>query len=317
MLCSKPGVTGIVWRQTWNQVEPNQGVYKFDSFEAVLSALAASSNPSCRVWIFVEFKSFANSPIKNPCPKYLQAHHSAANVLGGGAATCFMWEPVVYNAYIAMMKSAAAHFDANPHVEGIILEESSLSFNNAASQDVADGGTYTAAAWRIALIDLVDGAAAAFSHSRVVAFLNFMHGDQSAMDDVSAAISAVPHNQACFSGPDLLPDNTTLYGDAHSAYELLARHTGCRSNSAQNDSYAVPNFGLESIFHFAVSGNFGDFKEHAPRTSGVCVNSYLFWNHTEVLSSTGLDWHDALPVIAAHPYGPDWYGQCAHGGVAP
>jgi hypothetical protein len=151
----------------------------------------------------------------------------------------------------------------------------------------------------------------------VIAFLNFIHLGQAYLDDVSAAISAVPNNQACFSGPDLLPDNTSLTDGPHSVYELLSRHTGCRSNSAQNDSYDVTNFGLASIFHFAVSGTFGDFNEVAPRTSGVCVNSYLFWNHTEAVSSTGLDWHDALPVIAAHPYGTGWYGQCANGGTAP
>ena len=316
MLCNKPGVTGVVWRRTWNEVEPSAGVYDFSSYDRVLSTLSTSS-PRCQLWLFIEFKSFASSPIKNPCPGYLQAQYSAPNSSGNGASTCFMWDPVVYNAYLAMLQAAAAHFDGNPHVEGIIFQESALSLTGATSQDVADGGTYTAEAWRDALIELIRGGAAAFSHSRVVSFLNFIRGGQAYLDDVSAAISAVPDNQACFSGPDLLPDNTTLYDGLHTAYEQLTRHTGCRSNSAQNDSYAVTSFGLSSIFHFAVSGTFGDFDELAPRTSGVCVNSYLFWNHTEATSSTGLDWQDALPVIAAHPYGAGWYGQCANGGTAP
>ena len=317
MLCSKPGVTGVVWRQTWREVETSPGVYDFSSFDSVLSALSTSPNPSCQLWIFVEFKSFASSPIKNPCPVYLQAQYSAPNTTGNGASTCFMWDPVVYNAYLAMLRAAGAHFDANPRVEGIIFQESALSLSGTTSQDVADGGTYTAEAWRDALIKLVQGGAAAFPHSRVISFLNFIRGGQAYLDDVSAAISAVPENQACFSGPDLLPDNDSLYNTLHSAYEQLTRHTGCRSNSAQNDSYAVTNFGLSSIFQFAVRGTFGDFDELAPRASGVCVNSYLFWNHTEATSATGLDWHDALPVIAAHPYGSGWYGQCENGGVAP
>ena len=29
------------------------------------------------------------------------------------------------------------------------------------------------------------------------------------------------------------------------------------------------------------------------------------------------NWTDALPVIAANPYGPGWYGQCAGGGSPP
>jgi hypothetical protein len=66
-----------------------------------------------------------------------------------------------------------------------------------------------------------------------------------------------------------------------------------------------------------VSGTFGDFDAAAPRSSGLCVNSYLFWNHTVIRSSTGLDWTSALPVIAAYPYGKSWYEQCANGGGPP
>src|SRR5580765_8777615 len=81
-LCEQPGVSGVVWRQTWSQVEPAPGSYDFSSFDNVLGAIAASRNPSCQLWLLVEFKSFVNSPIKNPCPAYLQARHSAPNSLG-------------------------------------------------------------------------------------------------------------------------------------------------------------------------------------------------------------------------------------------
>jgi hypothetical protein len=47
------------------------------------------------------------------------------------------------------------------------------------------------------------------------------------------------------------------------------------------------------------------------------VNSYLFWNHRVTSSATGLDWTDALPVIAANPYGVGWLDQCAGGGDVP
>jgi hypothetical protein len=317
MLCEQVGVSGVVWRRTWNQVEPRAGVYDFSSFDAVLQAIAASRNPTCQLWIFVEFKSFMNSHVKNPCPLYLQAQHSALNAAGNGAATCFMWEPRVTQAYVAMMHAAAARYDNNPRVEGIILQESALGFNGVYSQDVADGGTYTAERWRDALVELVGQCGAAFAQSRCMAFLNFIRGGQAYLYDVSAAIQAVPDNRACLSGPDLLPDNKSLYDRESSVYEVLIRHEGCRSNSAQNDSFAVSGCGLACIFQFAVSGTFGDFAEASPRTSGVCVNSYLFWNHRVMRSSTGLDWTDALPVIAAYPYGPGWHDQCVGGGGTP
>jgi hypothetical protein len=311
------GVSGVVWRQTWNQVEPTAGVYDFGSFDQVLAAIAASNNPRCQLWLFIEFKSFSNSPVKNPCPAYLQAQHSALNSLGNGAATCFMWEPTVTNAYVAMMKAAAARYDNNPRVEGLIIQESSLSLNGSYSQDVADGGTYTPTAWRDALITIIDQCAAAFAGSRCVPFLNFLRGGQPYLYDISAAISAIPNNQVCISGPDLLPDNTSLYSGTNAVYQVITRHTGCRSNSAQNDSYQVPGCALECIFHFAVNGTFGAFPASAPLTGGLCVNSYIFWNDTDPTGAEGLGWKNALPVIASHPYGPNWLSQCVGAGGVP
>jgi hypothetical protein len=139
-LCEQVGVSGVVWHQTWSQVEPASGIYDFRSFDAALAAIAASRNPHCQLWLFVEFKSFNNSPVRNPCPAYLQARHSGLNAFGKGAATCFMWQFSVVNAYSAMMKAAAAHFDRNPRIEGFIIQESSLGFNGKYAQDAGNGG---------------------------------------------------------------------------------------------------------------------------------------------------------------------------------
>jgi hypothetical protein len=291
-------------------------VYDFGAYDAALRTIANSHNPQCQLWIFIEFKSFNNSTYRNPCPAYLQAQHSALND-GGKAYTCFIWEPLVANAYIKMMRAAAARYDGNPRVEGFIIQESALSLTGAHSQDVADGGTYTAEAWRDALINIVGQCGSAFTQSRCVAFLNFIRGGQAYLNDVSRALSAIPNNRGCMSGPDLLPDEKQLYATRNSAYEVLARHQGCRSNSAQNASFNVPNFSLDDIFHFAVRRAAGDFDETYPRGSGVCVNSYLFWNHRVSVSRTGQNWLDALSVIAAYPYGPLWLDECAGGGGPP
>ena len=316
MLCEQAGVSGVVYRRTWRQVEPAPGTYDFSSFDAVLAAIADSHNPECQAWLLVEYKSFPSSPQLNPCPTYLQAR-SAPNSAGGGAATCFMWEPALREAYLAMLRAAALRYDANPRFEGLVLQESALGFSGAYSQDVRDGGTYTAEAWRDALIAFIDGCGTAFRTSRCMAFANFLRNGQGFLYEVSAAISAVSDGRGCLSGPDLLPDEVPLYETNASAYEVLSRHRGCRANSAQNDSFAVPGCDLDCIFGFAVGGTFGDFAQDAPRSSGVCVNSYIFWNHRLGRSTTGLNWLDALSVIAAHPYGRDWLERCSGGGDAP
>ena len=317
MLCEQPGVRGVVWRVTWGEVEATPGVYDFAKFDTVLAAIGGSQNPNCQLWLFVEYKSFSSSPIKNPCPPYLQAQYSALNSAGNGAYTCFMWEPVVVQAYKSMIQAAAARYDGNPRVEGLIFQESALGFSDIYSQDLASGGTYTPEAWRDALVQLVQQCGASFQYSRCVSFLNFLRGGQQYLYDVSAAIAAVPGNRACISGPDLLPNEPTLYANSASAYQVIVRHKGCRSNSAQNNSYGVEGCDMDCIFRFGVGGTFGDFPEEAPLTGGLCINSYLFWNHRYVASSTGLDWTDALPVIAANPYGPGWLDQCAGGGGVP
>jgi hypothetical protein len=317
MLCEQPGVAGVVWRQAWNEVEPRPGVYDFRSFDRVLQAIAESHNPRCQLWLFVEFKSFANSPVRNPCPAHLQAAHSGPNAHGAGSFTCFMWEPEVVQAYVRMMRAAAKRYDANPRVEGLVLQESALGFNGAYSQDVADGGTYTAAAWRDALVELVQACGAAFRQSRCMVFLNFLRGGQRYLHDVASAIAALPDNRGCVSGPDLLPDTPSLYADDDSAYQVIVRHEGCRANSVQNDSYGVPRCGLDCIFRFGVGGTFGEFAAATPRSSGLCVNSYLMWSHRVEPSRTGLAWTDALPVIAAYPYGPAWHEHCTGGGGRP
>ena len=310
MLCEQAGVSGVIWRQSWNQVERTPGAYNFASFDQVLRAIAASRKPSCQLWVFVEFKSFDGSPSKNPCPKYLQAAHSGPNVNGNGAATCFMWEPTVRDAYIALVRAAAHHFDSNPHVEGFVIQESSLGFSGKYSQDVGNGGTYTPLAWRNALITIVDQCAAAFAHSRCMAFVNFLHGQQSYIHDISAAIAAIPNHQVCLSGPDLLPNERSLYQGSDAPYQVMVRHPGCRADSAQNDSFQVPGCTLDCIFHFAVGGTLGAFPVSAPLSAGLCVNSYLFWNDRGTWGRSSQDWHTAQRVMNAHPYGPEWYGQC-------
>ena len=137
-------------------------------------------------------------------------------------------------------------------------------------------------------------------------------GDAGFSGDGETALGAMLNRPS-----DVLPDNATLYGSDSSVYQVLVRHQGCRSNSAQNDSYQVAGCGLDCIFQFAVGGKFGAFPADAPRTAGLCVNSYLMWNHRVSRSATGLDWTDALPVIAAYPYGPAWHEQCAGGGDSP
>ena len=179
----------------------------------MLGAIAASHQPSCQIWLFVEFKSFSNSPVKNPCPVYLQAQHSGPNAAGGGASTCFMWEPAVVNAYVAMMKAAAVHFDTNPRVEGLILQESALGLNGAYSQDEADGGTYTALAWRDALIEIIISARQRLPTAAVFHSLILCGADNPIYTIFPRPSRRYQTTRSAFQGPMCCPTARTFYKD--------------------------------------------------------------------------------------------------------
>ena len=53
----------------------------------------------------------------------------------------------------------------------------------------------------------------------------------------------------------------------------------------------------------------GAFPTTAPLSGGLCVNSYLFWDNKKK-GPTAQYWKTAQQVMANHPYGPGWYGQC-------
>lgn len=238
--------------------------------------------------------------------------------------TCKMWDATVKTKFQAFMKHLGDTYDGNANVEGFILEESALGLNGAFAQDSTVGGTYTGVAWTNNIVSHMQYCAAtAFPTSRCMAFLNQIAGNQAGLHTVSDAIHAIAGNQACYSGPDLLPNSTGLYNGVNQTYQVLVRHAGCRSNSAQNNSFSVPGYSMTDIFNFAVQGSFGTFpcgtaatgsctpKTAVTKNDGLCVNSYIFWNDS-ASEQTAAD-----PVIQANPYGSQWYGQCSCGGSEP
>ena len=93
MLCEQPGVTGS---RLAADVEPGRAGPRRLQFRLVRQGadgdrgLAQSALPALADG---RVQELCQQPVKNPCPVYLQAQHSAMNSNGNGAVTCFMWEP--------------------------------------------------------------------------------------------------------------------------------------------------------------------------------------------------------------------------------
>lgn len=236
----------------------------------------------------------------------------------GANFDCKMWDPTVRDKFNAMITAMGAHFDGVANVEGFIMQESSISMSNAAYNDApGNGGDYNHVNYTAAYISYMQTCSAAFPTSRCLAFLNIIQSGQNAdLQLVSEALTALPNNQGCYGGPDILPNNNGL---VNGTYQVLVKHVGCRSNSAQNTTIVGSQAGAvacapndcNEIFSFTVRGTFGILTLPLGADEGLCVNSYLFWNDSTA-ERAKVD-----PTIQANPYGIGWYGQCSCGGTAP
>jgi hypothetical protein len=256
---------------------------------------------------------------------------SFGRVTFGGAFICRLWDPTVLSKWEAFIAAYGLHYDnyvdtnGNHNVEGFVMQESAISMTGNYVDDATVGGDYTAAGWTNAIIASMQYCSSSWPHSRCMAFLNQIQGGGAnaglpSMQQVSLALSALPFNQGCYSGPDILPANAGLVAGT---YQALVSHVGCRADSAQNTTIvgtpppgactSGPTGNCNNVFKFAVQGVFGTLPKTAPVVApyGLCINSYIFWN-----SSTA---EQALvdPTVQANPYGTGWYGQCVCGGGPP
>lgn len=240
----------------------------------------------------------------------------------GASFDCKMWDPTVKAKFNALIKAMGQQFDSDPLVEGFILQESSISLSNAAYLDGPDnGGDYVSATYLANRISYDQTCSTWWPTSRCMDFTNQIKGQSVAgLTQISDALSALPNNQGCYGGPDILPNNGGLVAGT---YQALISHSGCRANSAQNTTIVGSGAGAQAcdptavncdnVFDFAVRGTFGHLDKTLPVPSdqGLCINSYIFWND----SATEQTYVDK--TVQKFPYGPDWYDRCTCGGGPP
>ncbi len=190
----KPGVTGIEKRYDWRTLEPTQGNYDFSEIASDLNFVAGQG---LQFIVFIEDKTF-NKPM--PTPDYLSAY-TLPNRAGG--YTLLRWHPTVVAGIKALLTQLAARFDGNPNFEGVAIAETAVGLDDAALK--VNG--YTPEAYRDALIDILDTAAAQFTRSQVSWYMNFLPGQQRYLADIADAVAPLG---VAMGGPDILPDDASL-----------------------------------------------------------------------------------------------------------
>ncbi len=275
----KPGVVGMQIRYTWASLEPSFNQYDFSNIRADLALLAAQG---MQLVIFVEDKSFT---AEIPTPPYLR-NHTLANRHNG--YTSMRWQPYVVTRLNLLLEALGKEFDDHPNVEGIALQESALSLDDAPLE--ANG--YTPEKYRDALLSNLRAAARHFPSSQVFWYMNFLQGKQDYLRDIAFAVAPLG---VAVGGPDVLPDDIYLQTHTYPMYEefkgKMTLFNSMQYNSYnhrhKHSSYPTKYWTMAELFRFA--------------RDRLHVN-YLFWNRKAWKDpEDSYSWQQALPVINSNP----------------
>jgi hypothetical protein len=274
----QPGITGIMKRYSWRQLEPTAGNYDFSELQADLQWAQARG---VRIIAMVEDKTFTPD---RATPEYLNAY-SVRN--SGGGYTTLRWNSYVVGR-MKLLFQAMGRFDSNPWLEGIATQETALSL----PANVLDANGYTPEKYRDAYISVLGTASTSFPTSRIFWFMNYFPRNQAYIGSIATAMIG---KGVVMGGPDVLPDDETHLTMTYPFYDQFQGK--------------LPLFGqVEDICyrHLHATGGYST-KYWTPAESfrfardDLHVN-YMIWVRIPVPSpSDAYTWYDALPAIAANP----------------
>jgi hypothetical protein len=274
----QPGITGIMKRYSWRQLEPTAGNYDFSELQADLQW---AQSRGVRIIAMVEDKTFM---LERPTPDYLNAY-SVRN--SGGGYTTLRWNPYVV-ARMNLLIQALGRFDSNPWLEGIATQETALSL----PASVLDANGYTPEKYRDAYISILNTASISLPTSRIFWFMNYFPRNQSYIASIATAMIG---KGVVMGGPDVLPDEPTLLSMTYPFYDQFQGKLPlfgqvediCYRHLHETAGYSTKYWTPAESFRFA--------------RDDLHVN-YMLWVRIPVSSpSDSYNWYDALPVIAANP----------------
>jgi hypothetical protein len=276
---NRSGMTGIVKKYYWRDLEPTQGNYRFDRIQADLNWAQAYG---MQVVIMIVDKTFK---LERPNPAYLDSL-TPRNRAGG--YTVVRWHPTVVARYKALVTAMGKRFDAHPNFEGIAVQETALGLDSP----VLKAFGYTPEKYRDASIDSYGYALKVMPRSRVFWYQNYFVGNQGYIGAIAAALGP---KGLVMAGPDVLPDNKSLVSKSY-PYFTQGRdkmHLGIQIEAI---CYKHPH---------ATSGYKSKYwtpaELHAYARDKLHVD-YLFWVRVpKAQPADSFDWYDALPVIQANP----------------
>ncbi|HKW13637.1 MAG TPA: hypothetical protein VJS69_04040, partial [Candidatus Krumholzibacteria bacterium] len=219
-------VPGAQLKYSWKELEPAQDHYDFAALKADLEFLDAHGK---KLFVQVQDATFDDNHVS--VPDYLR-HDPAFH---GGVARKYSitrddestaapagwvarrWDPAVRARFGRLLAALGKEFDGR--VEGINVPETSIDFGESGKLH-PDGFTY--ASYVDGVKEIMSAAKAAFPHSAVIQYANFMPGEWLPWSDHGYLKAVYAHANAIgvgVGGPDLLPHRK---GQQNHSYPLIA-----------------------------------------------------------------------------------------------
>jgi hypothetical protein len=276
----RPGMTGIMKKYKWRELEPTKGNYNFSKIQADLNWAQAYG---MQVIIMIEDKTFK---LERPNPAYLDAQ-TPRNRAGGYSIV--RWHPTVVERYKALVTAIGKRFDSHPNFEGIAAQESAIGLD----QTTLKKYNFTPEKYRDAYLAMFGHALNVMPKSRVFWYQNFFVGKQAYIGEIAAKLGP---KGLVMAGPDTLPDRDSLVKKSYPFFDQFKgkMHLGiqvegiCYRAPHAKPGYKTKYWTPAELFKYA--------------RDDLNVN-YMFWVRiTRSVPADSYNWYDTLPVIKANEY---------------
>ena len=269
---------GAQVRYGWRELEPKKGVYNFSRIEADLAYLQKLGK---RLVMQIEDRAFGSS--RRPLPDYLyddpQYHGGTEPFKGKSGSVARQWDPVVIAREIALIEALGKRFDKEPYFEAFCFEESAIAVDKKKAEGFSDRK------YLDGLKQLIAGAKAAFPHTCVIEYANWLASPPGALAELAEHCYQVG---AGWGGPDVIPDGAPGRRKTGrvAGYEFYPKYAGKMPLGA---AVQTPEFG----------GKVGTFTLDELYNMGVNTLklNYMFWIRVEGPKHSHSFTRDILPYI--------------------
>ncbi len=311
---------------TWGALEPTQGNYDFSVVDSILARLKTAYNKPKRLviglWLYGQGALGSND--SRVVPLYIQQNQSyggspvagsfgwwgqSSNGASSGMYAPALYYPPVMSRFIALIQALGKHYDGDPNVEALYIQEDATIAQAASAYKPVDPD-YSDSAWLTELKQMLNAATAAFPTTSVVMANSWFDRPASgvALEQWMAANRIAAGSADSWGESAIAANGTSHLSDGIQTY------LGVDPNGGMTDLRPKMTSMLEVQSPDMVGGYFGSYG--GPWTPADLINafnqtyyaSHVFWTYlvgTEVVFGgtvpAAAKWPNVAATCAANP----------------